>query len=249
MGSIATGLITIILFFLVYQLIYYVGARHTNKQLHREVEELEKKATAKKVAQLKLYSETVETNLLTFYTNLYTEWRKPNQATVVTLLRFRAQSDLNHAQVTLPDEWMLWSDSCLCWANCNTLYLLMDKDRAIEQAKQRPAHYGNMDMIATQVPHKAIPFENIHYYKVCGELFQYTETLHTGGMSYSGASVNGIGFGEVSYTPPVTAQKKNDKRYIVLYYQEENQAELQTLYFPYDALDTLIRVIPQFEKP
>lgn len=195
-----------------------------------------------------LYKEKVEEPLRQYYAEICENWHRPDDPLSADRLRFQTEADLQHAQATLPNEWFMWADNCDCWLCNEMLYFLEQFSSIKESAENFPEQFDTEEKIESSLFHISIPLENIHYFKENGELIRSQRTVLPASTSYTGVSVNGIGFGDVTHTPEVTVPRLLDSRYVTLYYRIEGKSALQTLYFGHDSLETLIRLIPQFEK-
>ncbi len=195
-----------------------------------------------------LYAEKVEVPLQQYYNELSASWHRPDSPLPVDRLRFDTEADIQHAQATLPNEWFLWADDCDCWIYDNALYILEQFSSVKVKAENYPSQFDTEDKIESHLFHICIPLDKIHYFKETGELTRSQRTVLPGSTSYAGVSINGVGFGEVRHTPEVTVPKLLESRYITLYYYVDGETALHTLYFGHDSLDSLIRLIPQFEK-
>ena len=183
-----------------------------------------------------------------FYTTLMSEYPKSDCILSANIIRARNTNDLETLKNILPDEWSTCTDRFDCWIKDDVIYIILPKDEALAKARNTPAAYDTDEKICSAFRHWAIPFDSILYYKAVGDIFQTERIIGGGNVSYTGVSVNGIGFGELKHDPVITKSEINDSRYVVLYYRGNAESPLQTIYFCYDSLDTLIRLIPQFEK-
>lgn len=238
---------TIILFFLTIWGIRMLGERIQNKHSQKIVAEYEEKQRQRDIEREREYA-LVDPLVENFYSSILTEWKKSNDILSVKVIRAKTANDLEKVKEILPDEWTSWADDCDCWIKDDVLYILLSQRQALTNARSTPTAYNTEEKIRSSFPHWAIPFDNIHYYKVVGNVFQTEKVVGGGNASYTGVSVNGIGFGELQHDPVITMSEINDSRYVVLYYRDNAESPLQTVYFCYDSLDTLIRLIPQFEK-
>lgn len=238
---------TIILLFLFYWGIRKLGSKISQKQTEKifaEYEERERQRDIDLQHKFTLVAPMIES----FYTTLMSEYPKPDCILSVNIIRARNTNDLETLKNNLPDEWSTCTDHFDCWIKDDVLYIILPKDEALAKARNTPAAYDTDEKICNAFRHWAIPFDSILYYKAVGEVIQTERIVGGGNISYTGVSVNGIGFGELKHDPVITAPEIHDDRYVVLYYQEDAEKPLQTIYFCYDALDTLIRLIPQFER-
>ena len=248
MGALGTLLLTVVLVVGVYFCIHYFGEKHSRKDINKVLEEYDARKKAEENVRMRQYTDSVEIHLNDFYSSMITQWNKPQNPLTVDILRYKSEKEIAHAQSSIPNEWFLFADSCECWIFNDMFYILEQMDKASEKAKSNPESFDSPDKISESIVHIVIPLSNIHYFKSNGMLTQSERTVIPGSVSYTGVSVNGIGFGEVKHTPELTVPDLKDSRYITLYYRVEETDELQALYLGYDSLDTLICVLPQFEK-
>ena len=239
--------LTIILFFLTIWGIRMLGERIQNKHSQIIVAEYEEKQRQRDIERERDY-DLVAPLVENFYSSILTERKTSNNMFSVKVIRAKTANDLEKVKEILPDEWTSCADDCECWVKDDVLYILLPKSQALVNAHNTPTAYNTEEKICSAVPHWVIPFGNIHYYKVVGNVFHTKKVVGGGNVSYTGVSVNGIGFGELKHDPVITMSEINDSRYVVLYYRDNAESPLQTVYFCYDSLDTLIRLIPQFEK-
>lgn len=248
MGALGTLLLTIVLVAGVYFCIHYFGEKHSREDINKILEEYDARKKAEENVRMRQYTDSVEIHLNDFYSSMIVQWNKPQNPLTVDILRYKSEKEIAHAQSSIPNEWFLFADSCDCWIFNDTLCILEQMEVASEKAKSYPESFDSTDKIGENIIHISIPLPNIHYFKSNGMLTRSERTVVPGSVSYTGVSVNGIGFGEVKHTPELTVPDLKDSRYITLYYHVEETDELQALYLGYDSLDTLIRVFPQFEK-
>jgi len=194
------------------------------------------------------YVKTIEPILAQAYQTLCQNFQQPDHFLTVDILNVTSEKELQFLQQQLPEQWCAWPVTCSCWVNSSTLYILETFDSCVSKAKLSPDLYATLEMAQDQIKHISIPLDAIHYYKAKGDIIRSQRTAVHENTSYSGISVNGISFGEVKTTPALILPKILDTRYIVLYYQTHGEDELQALYFGYDSLDALIRIIPQHER-
>lgn len=199
-------------------------------------------------AIIQRYFDSVAPVLQSTYQDFCDEMGKPESTLTLDVLTVTNERELQEIQEKLPEQWSNWPDICHCWVKDNTFHILETLASIEEKAKRSPDTYDTPEKIKKRLKNIAIPLDKIHYYKAKGELIHGQRTVLPSSVSYSGASVNGVGFGELETTPEITVPQIFDTRYIVLYYWTSDVHELQGLYFANDSLDTLIRVIPQFEK-
>lgn len=194
------------------------------------------------------YLNDTEPLLIQAHQVLCQEWQRPDHSLTVDLLAVNSEKELQSLQQQLPEQWCAWPTTCSCWVNNSILYILETFDSCVSKAKLSPDLYATLEMAQDRIKHISIPLDATHYYKAKGDIIRSQRTVVHENTSYSGISVNGISFGEVKTTPALTLSKILDMRYIVLYYQVHDKDELQSLYFGYDSLDSLIRIIPQHER-
>lgn len=193
------------------------------------------------------YLNDIEPILIQTHQALCAKWHRPAHFLTVDILAVNSEKELYALQQQLPEQWCAWPTVCSCWVNDNILYILETFDSSVSKARLSPDLYVTLETAQEQIQHIAIPLTSIYYYKAKGDIIRSQKTVVPESTSYSGVSVNGIGFGEVKTTPALTLPEIRDTRYIVLYYRVRGKEELQTLYFRYDSLDTLVRIIPQYE--
>lgn len=197
------------------------------------------------------YTQIVEPIAHAGYQRLCNEWNMPENPLTVELLAVETEKELLELQMKLPEQWCNWPYICHCWATGDMFYIL-ETEASVSMGMKSESFLSDTEYKVTeqlkQIKRFAIELNDIHYFKQKGELIRSQRTIVGGEAAYTGATVNGIGFGEVNYRPPLTVPDMKDSRYIVLYYHQQGVAELQTLYFGYDTWDMLVRIIPQFEK-
>ena len=240
--------LTILLTIIVYGMINFLGQRHANKEKKKILDDFVAKQEIIKQERLEKYGAIAEKPLHDFYTSISDSWKKPETAMYADLLIYASEQEIQKAQIMQPDNWFNWKKECFCWKSDDTLYILQTLPSIESNAKESPDLYSTEDRISKQVSHIAIPLGNIHHFIQKGQLTRSTRTVVNGGVSYTGVNVNGIGFGEVTHTPSIDVPDIKDSRYIILYYRVSGKNELQTLYFGADSLDTLIRIIPEYER-
>ena len=195
------------------------------------------------------YADNVESIFIEFYNRLIREWQMPDKPLVVELLRFKSEEEIKHFQVQLPDEWFRWADECYCWRKGNYFYLLKTKDSAETLAKQNPDQWDTVDKIKEHVIHITIPVKDIYGFSANGAFHHSVRTVGSGNITYTGVSVNGIGFGEIKQDPTFVLPDVKDTRYITLfYYAGESHTELQTLYLGGESIETLTRILPEYKR-
>lgn len=239
--------LTIILLFLTYWGIRMLGERISERKMADICTEYAEKERQRDLEMQHIYT-LVAPMIEDFYATFLSEYPNPDYILSANIIRSRNANELEKLKNILPDEWTNCSDRFECWTKDNALYIILPKDDALTKARHAPAAYNTQEKICSAFAHWAIPFDNIHYYKVVGNVFQTEKVVGGGNASYTGVSVNGIGFGELKHDPVITRSEIKDSRYVVLYYRDNAESPLQTIYFCYDSLDTLIRLIPQFEK-
>ncbi len=235
------------LFLLIYWCIRTLGERSQHKQSQERFAEFDKKQQQRDLERQNEY-DLVAPMIASFYSSLMNTWCDPKIKLTAKVIRAKNASELEKIKEVLPDEWSTWADICDCWIGENKLYILLPLSQALATAYESPFAYNTKDKICNGFPHWAIPFENIHYYKAVGDVLHTEKIVGGGNVSYTGVSVNGIGFGEIKHDPITTLSELHDSRYIVLYYRNDAESPLQTIYFCYDSLDALVRLIPQYEK-
>lgn len=240
-------IVIIVLFLLIYWGIQTLGARNQRKQSQILFSELDQKQQQRDIERQKEY-DLVAPMIESFYSSLMNTWHEPEIKLSAKVIRAKNASDLASIKEILPDEWSTWADNCDCWIGENTLYILLPLRQALAMAHESPFAYNTKDKICNSFPHWAIPFENIHYYQAAGDVLHTEKIVGGGNISYTGVSVNGIGFGEIKHDPITTSSELHDSRYVVLYYRDDAAHPMQTIYLCYDSLDTLVRLIPQYEK-
>lgn len=239
--------LTIIALLLTYLGIRTLIEKVSKKNLVKDFAECEEKERQRDIERQHQFT-LVATMIEDFYDTLLSEYPKPDCILSANIIRARNTNDLETLKNILPDEWLTCTDRFDCWIKDNVLYIILPKDEALAKARNTPAAYNTDEKICSAFRHWAIPFDSILYYKAVGDIFRTERIIGGGNISYTGVSVNGIGFGELKHDPVITMSEINDSRYVVLYYQDNAENPLQTIYFCYDSLDTLIRLIPQFEK-
>lgn len=238
---------TIVLLFLFYWGIRKLGDKIRQKQTEKIFVEYEEKEHQRDIEREREYNLVIPM-IDEFYAAILATWQMPSNTLIAGVIRAKSANDLGSLKEILPNEWTTWADDCNCWTAEDTLYIVLPQSEALAKAKNTPAAYNTEEKICSAFPHWAIPFDCIRYYKAVGDVIQTERIVGGGNVSYTGVSVNGIGFGELKHDPVISAPEIQDDRYIVLYYQEDAEKPLQTIYFCYDALNTLIRLIPQFER-
>lgn len=199
-------------------------------------------------ATIQHYFDTVAPILQSTYQDCCDVLGKPEGTLTLDVLTVTNEKELEEIQKKLPEQWNNWPDGCHCWVKDRAFYILETFNAAEEKAKRSPDAYDTPEKIKRRLRNIAIPLDKIHYYKAKGELIHSQRAVLPASASYSGVSMNGVGFGEIETTPEIAVPQIFDTRYIVLYYRSNDVDELQTLYFGYDSLDALIRVIPQYES-
>lgn len=194
------------------------------------------------------YANEIEPILAQAHQTLCQNFQPPDHFLTVDILNVNSEKELQFLQQQLPEQWCAWPVTCSCWVNSGILCIPETFDSCVSKAKLSPDLYDTLEMAQDQIKHISIPLDTIHYYKAEGKIIHSQRTIAPESTSYSGISVNGISFGEVKTTPALTLPKILDMRYTVLYYQAHDKDELQSLYFGYDSLDALIRIIPQHER-
>lgn len=133
--------------------------------------------------------------------SLCKELEKPNSPLMLDVFAFKDEIELQQTQIKLPDQWSNWPNTCYCWTNNGVFYILETLESVEKRAKICPDHYKTLESAKSQIRNLLIPIDSIHYYKVKGDVVRSERTLIPPDISYSGISVNGIGFGEVKTTP------------------------------------------------
>jgi len=182
------------------------------------------------------------------FTRICDSWSPPEGRMDIVLHRYASEQQILWAHQQWPADWDMHVDSCDIWVANDCLYLLEPKESILRRAQSLPQLYDTTDKAAKNIINRAIPLGNIHYYKLKGEMVRTTHIVGGGNATYTGVTVNGIGFGEVKRDPMVVLPSTYDHRYIVFYYKNAEGEPLQTIYFGADSLDALIRTIPQFER-
>ena len=194
------------------------------------------------------YANDIEPILVQAHQTLCHNFQLPDHCLTVDILNVNSEKELQFLQQQLPEQWCAWPVPCSCWDKDNILDILETFESSASKARRSPNLYATLETVQDQIRHISIPLDTIHYYKTKGEIIRSQRTIVPENASYSGISVNGISLGEVKTSPALTVPKIVDMRYIVLYYQVHDKNELQSLYFGYDSLDALIRIIPQHEQ-
>lgn len=194
------------------------------------------------------YANDIEPILVQAHQTLFHNFQLPDDFLTVDILNVNSEKELQFLQQQFPEQWCAWPVTCSCWVNSGILYILETFDSCVSKAKLSPDLYATLEMAQDQIKHISIPLDAIHYYKAKGDMIRSQRTVVHESTSFNGVSVNGIEFGELKTTPALILPEIRDTRYIVLYYRVCGNEELQTLYFGYDSLDTLVRIIPQYER-
>lgn len=238
--------LTIILVGMFFIGVNVLGKRAAQKSTQKTLNEFSEREEEREELREQRYT-AVAPIVEDFYSSILSKWEDADHKMTVDVIRAKSADELSRLQAILPNEWPTWADSCDCWIKNNVLFILLPRNQALENAHNTPEVYASVDKISENIPHWAIPLDRIHHYIAMGELIR-TEKVIGGDVSYTGVSVNGIEFGEIKQDPAIKVPEIYDSRYVVLYYQDHKDCPLQTIYFCYDSLDTLIRLIPQYQR-
>lgn len=212
-----------------------------------------KAETQKKLNEKKAMYESVLPIAESAYEDIRATLEKPEKTEIIRVLRYSTVDELLLAQAD-GDYWKDLTKHCHIWIHVNdefeslsTLCLLETIGEFRSFVNDWPHVFTDNKDVNQYVYRKYIPFRDINQFRVYGNISQSISVFGGETGSYTGVSVNGIGFGEVQHNPVRIANNIHDNRFVVLHYKNVFD-DADVILFPISELHKLIKLIPQFEK-
>ena len=243
----AATIISIVIVGLIF-LVVAIFIDNRNRRVTRDLlNDMAERDKARQAASDQEYREKIYPVLKEYYDSLCTAMCKPSNTSTVNLLRADTEEDILYMQAMLPHEWWNWSDVCDCWCDDEKLNILQSFDTLEQLIKNNTSAYNSDYKIKQAVRHFVIPLKDIQGCTLKGEIHHSEKTVIPAQTTYTGATVNGIGFGELKTRPAVTVPQVTNTQYVALSFYENNSNNLRTLFFNSDSLNPLIQSIPQLK--
>lgn len=226
--------------------VVYVFVEADNNEKQRQ--QLRIKQAEKERKNREYFEEYIEIPLKSFYTKLELYWNRPDSPAMITRLLAFDEDDLVYEQQIHGQKWRsVLSHRCECWIDDDILYFLDPYDSVKQRAIEYPQTYSTDTAIASSVYRCAIPLTNLQQLIGGGEILYSSEVVSPGSSTYTGVTVNGISFGEITHTPDVVKTSRNDFRYIILEY-EDDEFEIQKIFFTYESADILLNELEKYSS-